>query len=401
MLAITAGTASALIWLYLLLARGGFWRVAKHRPPAPVKPPSSRRVAVIIPARNEAAVVGRSVASLLGQTGNHEIHIFLADDASRDATASVAREAAAQTGKSSALTVITVESLPAGWTGKLWAVQQGIERALEFAPEFFLLTDADILHAPDNVVALVSIAENGGYDLASFMVKLHCATLAEKFLIPAFVFFFFKLYPPAWIADGSRKTAGAAGGSILIRPAALERAGGIPAIRGEIIDDCALAEAVKRHGGKLWLGLNDQTTSLRFYRTFSEVGRMISRTAFRQLNHSFFMLLAALIGLTAIYVIPPLLLVSRHAVPVALGASAWLMMTVAYLPMVRLYRLSPIWALALPLTAIFYMGATMNSAFRFWLGRGGEWKGRTQDRAFTACRDKLPKSPRRGGPQLP
>lgn len=392
MLAIIAGTTSVLVWLYLLLGRGGFWRIKKHLPPVLATQPSSRRVAVIIPARNEAAAVGPSVVSLLRQTGSHLIHIFLVDDSSSDGTANVAYEAAAQEDKSSDLTVISGQPLRPGWTGKLWAVQQGIEQARAFAPQFFLLTDADILHAPDNVASLVSIAENGRYDLASFMVKLHCATLAEKFLIPAFVFFFFKLYPPAW-TDGSRyKTAGAAGGSILVRPEALECAGGMAAIRSEIIDDCALAQAVKRHGGRLWLGLSDKTTSLRSYPTFTELGRMISRTAFRQLNHSFWMLLAALIGLTLIYVIPPPLLAVHHAVPVALGASTWLLMTFAYLPMVRFYGLSPIWALTLPFTAILYMGATAHSAFRFWSGRGGEWKGRTQDVGSTARRDRLPKS---------
>jgi hopene-associated glycosyltransferase HpnB len=375
-----AGIISVLIWLYLLLAHGGFWRVSKHLPPAKLAAQSSCRVAVIIPARNEAGVVGQSISSLLNQTGSHSIHIFLVDDGSTDGTAEVARQAAAQAGKSSALTIMEGASLPSGWTGKLWAMQQGVERAREFAPQFFLLADADILHASDSIATLVAIAQNGAYDVTSFMVKLHCATAAEKCLIPAFVFFFFKLYPPSWIRDPHRKTAGAAGGSVLVRPAALEQAGGIEAIRGEIIDDCALARAVKRQGGRLWLGLSEATTSLRPYETFGEIGRMISRTAFNQLNHSVFMLLAALAGLTMIYLLPPLLLFTHHPLPVVLGASAWLMMAFSYLPMVRFYRLSPLWALALPLIALFYMGATLHSALEFWSGRGGEWKGRAQDR---------------------
>lgn len=375
-----AGMVALLVWLYLLLLRGGFWRVSRQLPPAKPDETSAYRIAVIIPARNEAAVVGQSLASLLRQTGNHSIHIFLVDDGSTDATAEIARQTAAQSGKSDGLTIIAGKPLPAGWTGKLWAVQQGIEAAQGFTPQFFLLTDADILHAPDNIATLVSTAESGAYDLTSFMVKLHCATVAEKLLIPAFVFFFFKLYPLAWALDPRHKTAAAAGGSILVRLEALDRAGGIAAIRNEIIDDCALARAVKGHGGRIWLGLSPATISLRAYQTFAEIGRMISRTAFNQLNHSVLLLAATLTGLTLIYLLPPLLLLTHHALPVALGVSAWLLMAFAYFPMVRFYGLGPLWSLALPLVAIFYMGATLHSAFRFWSGRGGEWKGRTQDR---------------------
>jgi len=381
MLATIFGTTSLLVWLYLLLARGGFWRVKKHLGTVAAlgREQRSCRVAFVVPARNEAEFIGQSITSLLNQSGNHSIHIFLVDDGSTDRTADVARRAAAKTGKPSDLTVIPGLPLPAGWTGKLWAMQQGIERAKESTPDFFLLTDADILHAPDNLATLIAIAEGGSYDLASFMVKLQCRTLAEKFLIPAFVFFFFKLYTPSWISDPQRKTAGAAGGSILVRPRALERAGGIEAIRGEIIDDCSLAKAVKRQGGRLWLGLTPETVSLRPYKTFAEVGRMISRTAFNQLNHSVLTLFAAFIGLALMYLAPPLLLFTRHPLPITLGALSWLLMTVAYLPMVRFYRLNPLWALALPFAAIFYMGATLHSAFNFWFGRGGQWKGRVQD----------------------
>jgi len=381
MLAIVVGIITVLVWLYLLLARGGFWRVKKHLGTVTALGHGQRscRMAVIVPARNEAEFIGQSITSLLNQSGNHSIQIFLVDDGSTDGTADVARRAAVKTGKPSALTVIAGLPLPAGWTGKLWAMQQGIQRARESAPDFFLLTDADILHAPDNLATLIAIAEGGSYDLASFMVKLQCRTLAEKFLIPAFVFFFFKLYTPSWISDPQRKTAGAAGGSILVRPRALERAGGIEAIRGEIIDDCSLAKAVKRQGGRLWLGLTPETVSLRPYKTFAEVGRMISRTAFNQLHHSVLILFAAFIGLALMYLAPPLLLFTRHPLTITLGALAWLLMTVAYLPMVRFYRLHPLWALALPFAAIFYMGATLQSAFNFWSGRGGQWKGRVQD----------------------
>lgn len=373
------------IWLYLVLAHGEFWRIKKRLAPADFNRQSSCRIAAIIPARDEADVVGKDIQSLLSQTGNHSVHIFLVDDGSSDGTAEVARQAAERAGKSAALTVIQGKPLPPNWTGKLWAIEQGIECAQACAPQFFFLTDADIQHAPDSIATLVSIAETGPYDLASFMVKLHCVTFAEKLLIPAFVFFFFQLYPPSWIANPRRKTAGAAGGSILIRPEALNRAGGIAAIGNEIIDDCALARAVKRQGGKIWLGLSQTSASLRPYNKFSEIGRMISRTAFNQLNHSGLLLLAAVVGLAVTYLLPPLLLSAHHAWPVTLGAAAWLLMSITYLPMIRLYGLNPFWAISLPLAATFYMGATLHSAVKFWSGKGGEWKGRAQDR--------LPRSP--------
>lgn len=374
------GVLSLAIWLYLLLFHGGFWRVSAILAPSPRIDEPAARVAVVIPARDEAEVVGECVGSLLRQTGSHAIHIFLVDDASTDGTADVARRAAEEAGKTSNLTVIAGRELPPGWSGKLWAVNQGVERAGGIDPDFVLLTDADIVHAADSVATLVAIARNGGYGLASCMVKLHCETFAERALIPAFVFFFLKLYPPAWIASPRRKTAGAAGGSILIRPQALDRAGGIAAIRGEVIDDCALARRVKDSGGRIWLGLTATTRSVRPYGGFSGIGKMISRGAFNQLHHSAPMLLLALLGLAITYLVPPALAMFSHrTIPALLGASAWILMAACFLPIVRFYRLSPLWAVALPLVSIFYMGASVHSAFKFWSGRGGEWKGRIQD----------------------
>jgi hopene-associated glycosyltransferase HpnB len=363
-----------------LLGRGGFWRI--HAATAPISVSDPARVAVIIPARNEADVVGRTVTSLLRQAGNHSVHIFLVDDGSTDSTAQAARDAAAAAGGAERLTIIEGRPLPPGWSGKLWAMQQGIDlaRGMAPAPDFFLFTDADIEHAPGSLATLVSIAAAGPYDLASFMVKLHCETLPEKLLIPVFVFFFFKLYPPAWIANPRRTTAGAAGGCILIRPAALKRAGGIQAIRQEVIDDCALATRVKRSGGRLWLGPSATTRSVRPYGGFSEIGRMISRSAFNQLRHSVFLLGLSILGMAVTYLLPPaLVLFSHRAAPAALGAAAWLLMTLSYVPILRMYRLSLLWALALPVAAVFYCGATCHSAWKFWTGHGGEWKGRIQD----------------------
>jgi hopene-associated glycosyltransferase HpnB len=373
--AVIAGAVSIIIWIYLLTAHGGFWLVQGLE----AEVASSARtglITIVIPARNEAFVIGKSISSLLQQSSADSIRIFLVDDNSTDGTAAAAREAVLGNPHSRALTVISGQPLPPGWTGKLWAVQQGIEQALLLRPQFLLLTDADIEHSPENVATLAAIAEHGGYDLASFMVKLHCRTLAEKLLLPAFVFFFFMLCPPKWIPDARRKTAAAAGGCMLIRPEALARAGGIEAIRSEIIDDCALAAAVKRSGGKVWLGVTPHTCSLRAYESFAEIERMIARTAFNQLRHSVWLLIGALVGLTLMFLLPVTLLFSGLW---ALGVAAYLLMIAAYLPMVRFYGINFLWALALPFAAAFYMYATLHSAIQYWSGRGGEWKGRAQD----------------------
>ena len=226
---------------------------------------------------------------------------------------------------------------------------------------------------------MVSIAQSGNYDLASFMVKLHCRSFGERLLIPPFVFFFFLLFPPNWIRDPKRSTAGAAGGCMLIRPAALERAGGTASIRSEIIDDCALARVVKRSGGRVWLGLTRTTRSDRAYGSFVAIERMIARTAFNQLRHSALLLIGAILGLIVTYFVPLLLVFSGNKPLVALGLVSWLLMAVAYLPMVGFYELNPLWSLTLPFGACFYLAATMDSALKFWAGRGGEWKGRAQD----------------------
>lgn len=379
-LAVFAGALPTVIWGYLLLARGGFWQVRRSLAPMSGSVEVSRPIAVIIPARNEERVIAQSIASLLRQTCVQSMHIFLVDDASSDRTAEVAEDSARQAGGLARLTILHSRSLPPGWTGKLWAVRQGIEAARDLHPEFLLLTDADILHSPTSIPNLVSLAETGRYDLTSFMPMLHCQTLAEKILIPAFVFFFFKLYPPAWIADPHRAVAGAAGGCMLVRYAALQRIGGIHTICNQIIDDCALARTVKCSGGRLWLGLAPGTSSIRNYGSFSEIGRTISRTAFSQLHHSIVMLLAALLGMATTYLLPAVLLFSGRPLLMTFGAATSLMMTVSYVPMVRFYRLHPLWSALLPLAALFYMGATIHSAVRYWSGRGGEWKGRVQDR---------------------
>jgi hopene-associated glycosyltransferase HpnB len=328
------------IWTYLLTARGAFWRVSSNLPPRDMAGVSEdKKIAVVIPARDEAAVIGRTVNSLLSQNWTAPLHVFVVDDNSTDGTAEAARFAAEQMQRSSSLTVVKGKPLVPGWTGKLWALSQGVGRALELKPDLLLFTDADIQHDPDNLKTLVRIAEANRCDLTSFMVKLSCSTFAEKALIPAFVFFFFLLYPPAWIFSQTKRTAGAAGGCVLIRPDALLKIGGLASIRGAVIDDCALARAVKSKGGRVWLGLTPFTRSTRTYSSFREVGMMIARTAFNQLQHSALLLAGTLLGLIVTYVLPLTLLFSGAFIPAVLGGAAYLLMAVAYLPIVRFYSL--------------------------------------------------------------
>jgi hopene-associated glycosyltransferase HpnB len=368
------GAASCGVWIYLLAARGCFWRV--RVPPGPLQrePERCPRVAIIIPARNEAETVGRAIQSLLQQDYPGATRIFIVDDHSDDDTAGVVNHVSDGDAR---VTLISSATLPAGWTGKMWALSLGVREATPFQPEYFLFTDADIVHAPGSVTSLVGRARSENRDLVSMMVKLRCSSLPERALIPAFVFFFFMLYPPDWVNNPENGTAAAAGGNILVRADALAKMGGIAAIRNALIDDCALAREIKRNGD-IWLGLTRDAESIRRYETFGAIGSMISRNAFYQLRHSVWLLVGTLLGLALTYLAPPILLLFGGRVAL-LGATAWILMSVAFWPIVKFYSLSPLWVPLLPLVAIFYMGATVHSAIQYWLGRGGEWKGRIQD----------------------
>jgi hopene-associated glycosyltransferase HpnB len=376
-LAISVAALTATAWSYLVLARGFFWRTKAAGSDFSTKAEFSGRVVAVVPARNEAELIGPVITSLLSQSV--AMLVLLVDDESIDGTADVARRAAEKAGKTDSLIVIQSKPLPTGWTGKLWSMHQGIEYARAFNPAWLMLADADVLHGTETLGNLGLIASQGHYDLVSFMVKLHCESLAEKLLIPAFVYFFFMLYPPAWVANPRRSTAGAAGGCMLVRTETLEQAGGLEAIRGTVIDDCALAGLIKQHGGRLWLSLTDQSKSLRLYETFSHIEHMISRTAFNQLEHSSWLLLCTIAGMVITYLAPPLLLLTHSRPVIFLGAAAWTAMTITYSRVVNCYRLNPAWALTLPLASLFYLGATIHSAVKYWTGSGGEWKGRVQD----------------------
>ncbi|HEY0522080.1 MAG TPA: glycosyltransferase [Stellaceae bacterium] len=373
---------SLAVWVYLLLGRGFFWRLGE---PAPALPPERwPSVAAAVPARDEAEVIGRAVASLLSQRYQGEFRVFVVDDHSRDGTADVARAAAASRGAADRLTIVAPPPLPAGWTGKLWAMSQGLKAVeAEGRSDLVLFTDADIGHDPDNLAGLVARLEAGRLDMASLMVKLRCESLAERFLIPAFVFFFAMLYPFAWSSDRRARTAAAAGGCILVRREALARIGGVERIRGELIDDCALAAAVKGQGGAIWLGLTQRTVSLRPYPEIGDVWRMVARTAYTQLRYSPVLLAGTVLGMIVTYLVPPLLtaagLVFAIGSPATWAAlAAWVLMTVSFMPILRFYGITFAWAPLLPAVAFIYLAATVDSARLHWRGKGGEWKGRVQ-----------------------
>jgi hopene-associated glycosyltransferase HpnB len=372
-----AAAATLALWLYLLFFRGAFWREFLNR----AAPPESRlshppRIVAVIPARDEAATVARAIASLAAQHYPGLFHIIVVDDDSTDGTAAAARAATTP----DVLTVVHAAPLPAGWTGKLWALSEGIRHSVRFHPDYLLLTDADIVHPAGSLDDLAARAAAGPYDLVSFMATLQCRSPAERALVPAFVFFFFLLYPPAWIRNPRHSTAGAAGGCILVRQAALGKIGGIAAIRGSLIDDCALARAIKRSDGRIWLGLNPATISIRAYGTFGEIGRMISRTAFTQLRHSGLLLFATILGLVVTYLLPPVVAVFAPQPAAGMAATAWLLMSLSYFPALRFYHRGWFAAPLLPLAALFYLGATIHSAISYWLGSGGSWKSRIQDK---------------------
>jgi hopene-associated glycosyltransferase HpnB len=373
------GVVTVAVWVYLIAFRGGFWNIKRGDWAPSVS--SRRRIVAVIPARDEADVIGGAVASLIAQDYAGRLDIIVVDDHSSDGTADVARAAAVSAHAADRVTVIEAAPMPPGWTGKLWAVRQGTAIASAKNPDYLLLTDADIVHAADNLRQLVARAEAGRYDLVSLMSRLHCRGAWEKLLIPAFVFFFFKLYPPRWVADSARRIAAAAGGCMLLRGNVLRRIGGIDSIRHEIIDDCALARRVKSVG-RVWLGAAEETHSVRPYGSWRTLWDMIARCAFAQLNYSPAMLVVLITGMAVTYLAPPLLLLSGDKVAMLLGGAAWIAMAASFLPILRAYHCSPLVAPLLPLIALFYVAATVGSAVQFWRGRGGAWKGRFQAAAL-------------------
>ncbi len=362
-------------WSWLLFCRAGFWKAGERLDPADDRTECSwPPVTAVMPARDEADIIAPALRALAAQDYPGPLQIVVVDDNSTDGTGSVARAALAAT----ACEIIPAPPPPAGWTGKLWALDRGIARA---APDagYLWLSDADVVHGPETLRRLVRKAETGSLDLVSLMVRLRCETNWEKLLIPAFVFLFQKLYPFPQVNDDGRRTAAAAGGCVLVRRDALARIGGLAAIRNELIDDCALAREVKR-GGRIWLGLADGSRSIRPYDSLADIWSMVARTAFHQLGYSSTLLGATVIAMPAIYLAPPVAVLAwpLHGDGTALiiGLLAWLAMSVCYRPTSRLYDRAG-WEVALlPLAALFYTAMTVDSAVRHWRGRGGVWKAR-------------------------
>ncbi|OKJ05258.1 glycosyltransferase [Kitasatospora sp. CB01950] len=364
-------------WVWLAACHGGFWRTDQRLPRGGAEPSRWPEVVVVVPARDEAGVLPLSLPSLLAQQYPGRARVVLVDDHSSDGTAEAARALAAGPGLE--LEVTTPPPLPEGWTGKLWALRHGVERAGD--AEWLLLTDADIAHRPGSLRELVAAGEAHGLDLVSQMARLRVASGWERLIVPAFVYFFAQLYPFRRSNRPACRTAAAAGGCSLVRRRALARAGGVAAIRGAVIDDVSLARAVKRTGGRTWLGLADRVDSVRPYPGLAPLWRMVSRSAYAQLRYSPPLLLGTVVGLALVYLVPPVAAVTgalagdlRTAVT---GLAAWALMAGTYTPMLRYYGRPPAEAPLLPFTALLYLLMTVDSAGRHWRGRGAAWKGRT------------------------
>jgi|SRR5450631_69759 hopene-associated glycosyltransferase HpnB len=381
MIVLCMASLACAAWLYLLLLRGGFWRAAERDDivdNASFTPDAWPRVTAVLPARNEAEVIAITIGSLLRQDYPGTFRIVVVDDHSNDETAAIARHTATAVAAADRLVVLSAPNLPAGWTGKLWAMNSGASYvdASPQPPDYLLFIDADISCAADTLTALVKRAERGSLVLTSLMAKLHCESLAERALIPAFIFFFRMLYPFAWVNRPELTTAAAAGGCMLVRRQALQRAGGIAALRGELIDDCALGRLLKKQG-PIWLGLTDRARSLRAFGSIGDIRPMICRSAYAQLRYSPWLLIGTMMAMALVFVAPPLLAIGSTGIPQWLGAAAWVLMAFAMQPTLRFYGVSRWWGLALPAIACVYLAFTLDSAWQHWRGRGGMWKGRT------------------------
>ncbi len=368
---------SLVIWLYCVFLRGGFWRGNVVDGAASRAPSAWPHIVAVIPARNEEQVISTSLTSLLRQNYAGRFSVILVDDNSDDATASLAQALPDTTGSSAPLRVLRGEPLPDNWTGKLWALHQGIAAANSDRPDFLLLTDADIVYDRDVVAVLASRSIAGGYVLNSLMAKLRCESLAERAFIPAFIYFFQMLYPFSWVNHPHRKIAAAAGGCMLLNRDALERAGGIAAIRDALIDDCSLAKVMKAQG-PIHLSLTERVRSIRPSLGISDIHAMVSRSAYAQLRYSPILLAFTLLGMALTYWAPPSIAIFGLGTARFLALAAWGLMAVSFWPTLRFYGLSPFWSPALPAIATGYMAFTLSSALQHKLGQGGRWKGRYQ-----------------------
>jgi hopene-associated glycosyltransferase HpnB len=378
-------------WLYLLTLRGGYWRTHHRLPPAGDGASPLPTVTAVIPARNEADILPACLPTLLGQDYEGRLGVIVVDDDSTDGTAKIAAElgaaAVARNGPDRTVRIVTARPTPPDWAGKVWAMAEGV-RAIAADTEYILFTDADIAYAQGAVARLARAAVDGEFALVSQMARLRTGNRAEKLLVPAFVYFFAQLYPFARVSRPRSRTAAAAGGCMLVRASALAGAGGLVPIRAARIDDVALGGLLKRHGGRCWLGLTTDVCSMRPYHRLANIWDMVARSAYTQLRYSLPLTVAVVLGLAWLYLLPPAAAVAGVALLAtgtggasaawlaAAGLAGWLLMAVSYVPMLRLYRLSPVRGLTLPLIAALYAAMTADSARRHRGGRGGEWKGR-------------------------
>src|SRR6266704_4274338 len=381
-----ACTMAALAWLYLVAAHGGYWRTSQRLPRVSGEPDAWPDVVAVVPARNEAEMLPVTLPALLGQDYPGALTVIVVDDGSSDGTGEVAARIAA--GAARPLRVISGAPPPDGerWAGKVWAMAQGLRAA---GPgHYVVFTDADIAWAAHTLRRLVVAAEGDDRDLVSQMALLRTATGWERVVVPAFVYFFAQLYPFRRVNVPGSRAAAAAGGCMLIRRGALEKAGGVAPIRGALIDDVAIGRMIKRQRGRCWLGVTRQVVSVRPYPGLASLWQMVARSAYTQLRYSPALLAGTLLGLLFIYLLPPVgAIIGLAAVatggtgPAAFAAAAglagWALMSLSYLPMLRLYRLSPLRAPGLPLIALLYAGMTADSARRHHTGRGAQWRGRT------------------------
>lgn len=387
-------SVSAMAWIVLVMFRGGFWRMRESLE-MPLTGPHSPRTAswpdvtVIVPARNEASVLPATLPALLAQDYPGGLHIILVDDESGDETGTIAERLAGKHTLGDRLRVERGKRPPRGWRGKVWAMAQGFEAALRDRPTYVMFTDADIQHNPGVVRSLVAQAETGNHDMVSIMARLRVEGVWDRLLVPAFVYFFVKLYPFRWVASARRRTAAAAGGCVLVRAETLQKAGGLETIASAVIDDCSLAKTLKTSGGRLWLGFSDAVRSVRIYGTLCSSWNMVARSAYAQLRYSPWLLALTLVGMLWIYAVPPLFLIAGlfgwpsgplHIPILATAGSAFALMMISYLPILRRYGLPIAYAAALPIAALLYSAMTFASAWRTWRGRETAWKDRPTTR---------------------
>jgi len=377
------GILALCAWLYLVYGNSGFWKVDQWLGPVPARVTGLPGVIAIVPARNEIATIAKTVESLARQSYDGPFAVLVVDDSSDDGTGEAARQALTLVPERQGW-VVQAPPLAAGWTGKLAALDFGIGEARRFMPQarYIWFTDADIAHGPHTLERLVARAEQG-FGLVSLMVRLDCRGFWDRILIPAFVFFFQMIYPfPAVNAKPSR-VGGAAGGCALLRAEALEAIGGLAAIKGALIDDCALAEAVRQEGYRLWLGHADDSHSLRAYGSLDESWKMVARSAYTQLGYSWIKLLGTVGGMVLVFLVPPLAavlgLLHGDLLELFVGLAAIGLMLKAYAPTLQLYGQKPLEGLYLPLAGALYTAMTVDSARLHWSGRGGAWKTRTYD----------------------